>query len=162
MLGFTNWPVNPMKRMLQATSFFPLFLIYPPPQKATPACCSALRRASTVLSECVDECVEDTLRSSHERSGVCFGGFRPSKRVEEARASARRGSTILCSMLIELICLAKKRSILNMYSMRLRRMGLSCKVFIINEDDTVRRIPYALYERLVKGETVARSPEYAV
>src|SRR4030042_2988477 len=88
MLGFTNWPVNPMKRMLQATSFFPLFLIYPPPQKATPACCSALRRASTVLSECVDEYVEGTLRSSYERSGVCFGGFRPTKRVEEPRLRA--------------------------------------------------------------------------
>jgi hypothetical protein len=82
--------------MLQATSFFPLFLIYPPTQKAT-------------VFESVDECVEGTLRSSHERSGVCFGGFRPTKRVEEARASARGGSTILCSMLIELICLAEKR-----------------------------------------------------
>ena len=48
-----------------------------------------------------------------------------------------------------------------MYSMRLRRIGLSCKVFIINEDDTVRRIPYALYERLVKGESADRSQEYA-
>jgi hypothetical protein len=48
-----------------------------------------------------------------------------------------------------------------MYSMRLRRMGLSCKVFIINEDDTVRRIPYALYERLVKGESAERSQGYA-
>src|SRR4030042_969644 len=95
MLGFTNWPVNPMKRMLQATSFFPLFLIYPPTQKATPACCSALRRASMVLSECVDECVEGTLRSSHERSGVCFGGFRPTKHVKEPRASAGRTSHIL-------------------------------------------------------------------
>ena len=45
--------------------------------------------------------------------------------------------------------------------MRLRRIGLSCKVFIINEDDTVRRIPYALYERLVKGKSADRSQEYA-
>jgi hypothetical protein len=43
--------------------------------------------------ETVDECVEGTLRSSYERSGVCFGGFRPTKHVEEPRASARGGST---------------------------------------------------------------------
>jgi metallo-beta-lactamase family protein len=43
--------------------------------------------------ETVDEGVEGTLRSSYERSGVCFGGFRPTKHVEEQRASARRGST---------------------------------------------------------------------
>jgi len=36
---------------------------YPPTQKAT-------------AFEAVDECVEGTLRSSYERSGVCFGGFR--------------------------------------------------------------------------------------
>jgi hypothetical protein len=33
--------------------------------------------------------VEGTLRSSYERSGVCFGGFRPTKHVEEPWASAR-------------------------------------------------------------------------
>jgi len=54
--------------------------IYPPTQKAT-------------AFEAVDECVEGTLRSSYERSGVCFGGFRPTKHVEEPRASARGGST---------------------------------------------------------------------
>ena len=53
----------------------------------------------------VDVCVEGTLRSSYERCGVCFGGFRPTKHVEEQRlravthfgvqawASARGGST---------------------------------------------------------------------
>jgi len=56
-------------------------LFYPPTQKAT-------------VFETVDECVEGTLRSSYERSGVCFGGFRPTKNVEEPRASARGGSTI--------------------------------------------------------------------
>jgi hypothetical protein len=40
--------------------------IYPPTQKAT-------------AIETVDECVEGTLRSSYERSGVCFGGFRPNE-----------------------------------------------------------------------------------
>ena len=85
--------------------------VCPPTQKATPACRNArlpvgqaLPRASTIF-ETVDECVEGTLRSSHERSGVCFGGFRPTKHVEEprlravthfgvqARASVREGST---------------------------------------------------------------------
>jgi hypothetical protein len=54
----------------------------------------------------VDEGVEVTLRTSRERSGVCFGGFRHAKHVEEprlraethfgvqARASARRGATL--------------------------------------------------------------------
>jgi hypothetical protein len=36
----------------------------------------------------VDGCVEGTLRSSYERSGVCFGGFRPTKHVEEPRLRA--------------------------------------------------------------------------
>jgi hypothetical protein len=58
--------------------FFP---IYPPTQKAT-------------VFETADECMEGTLRSSYERSGVCFGGFRPTKHVEEPRASARGGSTV--------------------------------------------------------------------
>jgi hypothetical protein len=39
-------------------------------------------RASTAF-EAVDECVTGTLRSSYERSGVCFGGFRPTKQAEE-------------------------------------------------------------------------------
>ena len=41
-----------------------------------------------MVFETVDECVEGTLRSSHERSGVCFGGFRPTKHVEEPRLRA--------------------------------------------------------------------------
>jgi len=32
--------------------------------------------AEVMVFETVDECVEGTLRSSYERSGVCFGGFR--------------------------------------------------------------------------------------
>ena len=58
---------------------------YPPTQKAT-------------VFETVDECQEGTLRSSYERSGVCFGGFRPTKHVEELRASARGGSTLSSSL----------------------------------------------------------------
>jgi hypothetical protein len=57
-------------------------LNYPPTQKAT-------------VFETVDECVEGTLLSSYERSGVCFGGFRPTEHVEEPRASARGGSTLV-------------------------------------------------------------------
>ena len=37
----------------------------------------------------MDECEEGTPRSSRERSGVCFGGFRPPKQVEEPRVLAR-------------------------------------------------------------------------
>jgi len=37
--------------------------IYPPAQKAT-------------VFKTFDECAEGTLRSSNERSGICFGGFR--------------------------------------------------------------------------------------
>src|SRR3990172_10411144 len=54
---------------------------YPPTQKAT-------------VFETVGECVEGILRSSYERSRVCFGGFRPTKHVEEPQTSARGGSTI--------------------------------------------------------------------
>ena len=69
---------------------------FPPAQKAT-------------VFDTVDECVEGTLRSSYERRGVCFGGFRPTKHVVErrlravphfgvqARASALGGSTLLGS-----------------------------------------------------------------
>ena len=60
---------------------------YPPTQKAT-------------VFQTVDECEEGTLRSSYERSGVCFGGFRPTKHVEEPRASARGGSTLMHLTLI--------------------------------------------------------------
>jgi hypothetical protein len=52
--------------------------VYPPTQKVT-------------VFETVGECIEGTLRSSYERSRVCFGGFRPAKHVEEPRASARGG-----------------------------------------------------------------------
>jgi hypothetical protein len=37
----------------------------------------------------MDECEEGTPRSSEERSGVCYGGFRPPKHVEEPWALAR-------------------------------------------------------------------------
>ncbi len=45
---------------------------YPPTQKAT-------------VFETVDGRKEGTLRSSHEGSGVCFGGFRPTEHVENPR-----------------------------------------------------------------------------
>jgi hypothetical protein len=65
---------------------------YPPTQKGT-------------VFETVDESVEGILRSSYGLSGVWFGGFHPTKHVEEprlravthfgvqARVSARGGST---------------------------------------------------------------------
>jgi hypothetical protein len=39
--------------------------------------------AEARVFETVDECMEGTLRSSYERGGVCFGGFRPTNNVEE-------------------------------------------------------------------------------
>jgi hypothetical protein len=57
-------------------------LPYPPTQKVT-------------VFKTVDECVEGSLRSSYERSGVCFGGFRlrarSRSRLREAPASAGVG-----------------------------------------------------------------------
>ena len=41
----------------------------------------------------VDEGARVPYEAPKERSGVCFGGFRPMKHVEEPRASARGGST---------------------------------------------------------------------
>src|SRR4030042_5910143 len=42
----------------------------------------------------VDECARVPYEAPKERSGVCFGGFRPMKHVEEPRASTRGGSTL--------------------------------------------------------------------
>jgi hypothetical protein len=41
-----------------------------------------------------------------------------------------------------------------------RRVGLSCRVFIIDGNDSVYPIPYALYEKLMKGESVECFSEY--
>jgi len=60
---------------LCAATPVPSFLFNPPTQKIT-------------VFEPVDECVEGTLRSSYERSGVCFGGFRSAKHLEEPRLRA--------------------------------------------------------------------------
>ena len=49
--------------------------VYPPSQKATGF-------------KTVDECMRVPLEAYKERSGVCFGGFRPSKHVEEPWALA--------------------------------------------------------------------------
>jgi hypothetical protein len=53
-----------------------------------------------MVFETVDECVEGTLRSSHERSGVCFGGFRlPARsRFGEGRPYETCGGTTVFSM----------------------------------------------------------------
>lgn len=39
-------------------------------------------------------------------------------------------------------------------------MGTGCRLFFINEDDTLRRIPLARYERLIAGNPVECFPEY--
>ena len=74
------WLFTFLPKVCQGVFLLLEFFFYPPTQKA-------------MVLEAVHECVEGTLRSSYERSGVCFGGFRPTKHVEEPRASARGGST---------------------------------------------------------------------
>ncbi len=39
-------------------------------------------------------------------------------------------------------------------------MGTGCRLFFINEDDTLRRIPLARHERLIAGDPVECFPEY--
>ena len=40
-------------------------------------------------------------------------------------------------------------------------MGLSLKVFIVEDDDTITRLPLARYERLLKRDPNERLPKYA-
>ena len=39
-------------------------------------------------------------------------------------------------------------------------MGTVCRVFFINEDDTLRRIPLARYERLLRNDSAESFPEH--
>ena len=40
-------------------------------------------------------------------------------------------------------------------------MGLGLRIFIINDDDTIRRFPFSRYERLLQGDSKERLPQYA-
>jgi hypothetical protein len=40
-------------------------------------------------------------------------------------------------------------------------MGLGLRIFIINDDDTVRRFPFSRYERLLQGDSKEHLPQYA-
>ena len=40
-------------------------------------------------------------------------------------------------------------------------MGLSIRIFIVEDDDTIKRLPLARYERLLKRDPVERLLEYA-
>ena len=40
-------------------------------------------------------------------------------------------------------------------------MGLGLRIFIINDDDTVRRFPFSRYERLLQGDSKERLLQYA-
>ena len=40
-------------------------------------------------------------------------------------------------------------------------MGLSIRIFIVEDDDTIKRLPLARYERLLKGDPDVRLSEYA-
>ena len=40
-------------------------------------------------------------------------------------------------------------------------MGLSIRIFVIEEDDTIKRLPLARYERLVKRDPNESLPKYA-
>ena len=45
--------------------------------------------------------------------------------------------------------------------MRVHRIGFRGRVFFIDDSDSVRSIPFALYERLIKGASSECLPEYA-
>ena len=85
--------------------------VYPPTQKATPACRSALRRASTVLSAWMNAlrvpyeahksavgCASEGSACLREAASAKAG---PTKHVEEPRASARGGSTF---QMLQIFC----------------------------------------------------------
>ena len=40
-------------------------------------------------------------------------------------------------------------------------MGLSIRIFIVEDDDSISRLPLAQYERLLKADPVERLPKYA-
>jgi len=40
-------------------------------------------------------------------------------------------------------------------------MGLSIRIFIVEDDDTIKRLPLARYERLLKRDADERLSEYA-
>ena len=40
-------------------------------------------------------------------------------------------------------------------------MGLSIRIFIVEDDDSISRLPLAQYERLLKGDADERLPKYA-
>ena len=40
-------------------------------------------------------------------------------------------------------------------------MGLGLRIFLINDDDTVRRFPFSRYERLLQGDSKERLLQYA-
>ena len=40
-------------------------------------------------------------------------------------------------------------------------MGLSIRIFIVEDDDTITRLPLARYERLLKGDSDVRLSKYA-
>ena len=40
-------------------------------------------------------------------------------------------------------------------------MGLSLRIFLVDDDDSLRRLPLARYERLLRGEAGESLPQYA-
>lgn len=40
-------------------------------------------------------------------------------------------------------------------------MGIVLRIFLIDDDDTVKRLPLTLYERLLRGDPEERLPQYA-
>lgn len=51
--------------------------------------------------------------------------------------------------------------ICNMAQMGLRRSGLMGRIFLVDEKDTIRQIPYAFYLRLINRDSAESFPEYA-
>jgi len=40
-------------------------------------------------------------------------------------------------------------------------MGVSLRIFLVNDDDSIKRLPLTRYERLMRGDPKERLPEYA-
>jgi hypothetical protein len=40
-------------------------------------------------------------------------------------------------------------------------MGISLRIFLVNDDDSIKRLPLTRYERLMRGDPKERLPECA-
>lgn len=40
-------------------------------------------------------------------------------------------------------------------------MGIGLRIFLVNDDDSIKRLPYTKYERLLQQDSGVRFPQYA-